>query len=61
MFLERYSKNQPFLLCPENLLLNDVNVLKHMLPYIVSALTFLRKATTFYLRLMFVFNVYSMI
>ena len=40
VFLERYSKNQPFLLCPENRLLNDVNVLKHMLPYIVSAVDF---------------------
>ena len=38
MFLERFSKNLPFLLCSENRLLNDVNVLKHMLPYIVSAI-----------------------
>ena len=35
-FLERYSKNQPFLLYRDNRLANDVNILKHMLPYIVS-------------------------
>ena len=35
-FLERYSKNEPLLLCVENRLLNDINVLEHMLPYIVS-------------------------
>ena len=35
-FLERYSKNEPLLLCTENRLLNDINVLEHMLPYIVS-------------------------
>ena len=40
VFLECYSKNQPFLLCPENRLLNDINILKHMLPYIVSAVDF---------------------
>ena len=36
-FLERYSKNQPFLLCRDNRLINDINVLKHMLPYIISS------------------------
>ena len=40
VFLERYSKNRPFLLCPENRLLNDINILKHILPYIVSAFDF---------------------
>ena len=40
VFLECYSKNQPFLLCPENRLLNDFMILKHMLPYIVSAVDF---------------------
>ena len=40
VFLEHYSKNRPFLLCSENQVLNSINVLKHMIPYIVSAVDF---------------------
>lgn len=33
-FLERFAKEKPLLLCPQNQLLNDVNVLEYVLPFV---------------------------
>lgn len=35
-FLSRFSQNQPFLLCHDNPLVNDIDVVAYMFPYIVS-------------------------
>jgi len=34
-FVEHFSKEQPFILCANNRLLNDINVVNSMLPYLM--------------------------